>query len=463
MAHSQFRRSKALGGARPPSRLSDRRDRAPTDPLRTPRSGAVGLTRSSYRPTAAGSSCALTPNRLCRPAYDLSVPVASIPAGSIRDPLTQVLFREIFALCLQQHIDLVPVRVSSDDNVLADALSRRRFASIQQQFPRASSLLRFNRPVASSRLPASPPRPLSSSGTALSPAHVHDPSPSSPTTLIEWVAHHYRAGKTYNTLKRDLVVLKSWHIDLGLSSAAFDSERLERVVRGFKRIVGTPLPVAKLPITLPLLRRLVQALHSVCPSQHDRRMYRAAFCLAFACFLRSGELTWEAQGPNVLTIAAVSFAEDLSFATITLPASKTDPFRQGVTLTAPAVPLSTCAVSALRIICAGRRPHDPLFTLEGGEPFTRAAFVAILRRCLEACQVPLQSYSGHSFRRGAATWAASNGVDADTIRGLGRWRSDCFRRYVDKSAADRAATTKAALYSNSLAPLRLDTVAWRDI
>ncbi|SNX82999.1 uncharacterized protein MEPE_01705 [Melanopsichium pennsylvanicum] len=44
------------GGAWPPSQLSDCRDQAPTDPLRTPCSGAVGLTRSSYRPTAAGPS-----------------------------------------------------------------------------------------------------------------------------------------------------------------------------------------------------------------------------------------------------------------------------------------------------------------------------------------------------------------------------------------------------------------------
>ncbi|SNX85275.1 uncharacterized protein MEPE_03984 [Melanopsichium pennsylvanicum] len=43
-------------GCLAPSRLSDRRDWAPTDPLRTPCSGAVGLTRSSYRPTAAGPS-----------------------------------------------------------------------------------------------------------------------------------------------------------------------------------------------------------------------------------------------------------------------------------------------------------------------------------------------------------------------------------------------------------------------
>ncbi|SPC62850.1 uncharacterized protein UHOD_11824 [Ustilago sp. UG-2017b] len=52
--------------------------------------------------------------------------------GSIQDPQTQVLFRAIFALCLQQHIDLVPIRVSSTANVLTDALSRRRFIFIQQ-------------------------------------------------------------------------------------------------------------------------------------------------------------------------------------------------------------------------------------------------------------------------------------------------------------------------------------------
>ncbi|SPO28309.1 uncharacterized protein UTRI_04706 [Ustilago trichophora] len=290
-----------------------------------------------------------------------------------------------------------------------------------------------------------------------------NPFPASPTLLIKWVAHHHTAGKSYNTLTSGLSALKSIHVDLGLSTRAFADKQLERTVRGFKRLVGAPLPVAKLPITLPLLRQLVRALYTACPSRHDRRMFRAAFCLAFACFLRSGELTWEAEGPNVLTVASVSFAQDDSHVTVTLPASKMDPFRQGATLTAPAVNLSTCAVSALRVICHHREPRQPLFLLEGGQPFTRASFVAMLRRCLQACSIPPALYSGHSFRRGAATWAASNGVDADTIRGLGRWRSDCFRRYVDRSAADRAATTKAALYSNADAPLHLDVAAWRDV
>ncbi|SPO29085.1 uncharacterized protein UTRI_06034 [Ustilago trichophora] len=366
--------------------------------------------------------------------------------GSIRDPQTQVLFRKIFSLCLKRHIDLVPVR----------------------SFTRASGLsspaanLLWNGLAASTRARSSAVCSDFVSFAKTSHGEVN-PFPASPTLLIEWVAHHHTAGRSYNTLKSNLSALKSSHIDLGLSTAAFADARLERVVRGFKRLVGAPLPVAKLPITLPLLRKLLRALHTVCPLQHDRRMYRAAFCLAFACFLRAGELTWEAQGPNVLTVAAVAFAHDFSHATVTLPASKTDPFRQGATLTAPAVKLSTCAVLALRVICHDREPHKPLFTLEGRQPFTRSAFVSTLRRCLETCHVLPQSYSGHSFRRGAATWAASNGVDTDTIRGLGRWRSDCFRRYVDKSAADRAATTKAALYVNTSAPLRLDTVAWRDL
>ncbi|KAJ1044004.1 hypothetical protein NDA10_002917 [Ustilago hordei] len=55
--------------------------------------------------------------------------------GSIRDPMTQVLFREIFALCLQRHINLQVTSVRSAANTLADALSRRRFVLIQQEYP----------------------------------------------------------------------------------------------------------------------------------------------------------------------------------------------------------------------------------------------------------------------------------------------------------------------------------------
>nr|QBH67571.1 hypothetical protein UEMT_2037 [Ustilago esculenta] len=404
----------------------------------------------------------------------------SLRKGSIRDPATQTILRAIFTLCLQRHIDLVPLRVSSEENILADAFSRRRFHFIEQHYPTAFSLLKMHPPAsfkAATRLSA-PANFLLWNGLAIntrsrSRAICADfaeftasprPFPATEPQLIEWVANQHTKGKSYSTVRRDLAVLKSWHIDIGVPTSAFDSERLARVVRGFKRVAGDPLPTAKLPITLPLLRKLVRALPSICTSPHDRRMFRAAFCLAFACFLRAGELTWGAEElSGQLTVGSVSFATDRSHATITLPASKTDPFRRGAKLTAPAVRTSTCAVSALEVICAGRPTGAPLFTLEGGLPFSREVFMRTLRQCLRACDISPADYSGHSFRQGAATWAAANGVDDDTIRGLGRWKSDCFRRYIDKSASDRAATTARALYSHPHRALDLSTPAWRDI
>ncbi|SYW81381.1 uncharacterized protein UBRO2_04251 [Ustilago bromivora] len=104
-----------------------------------------------------------------------------------------------------------------------------------------------------------------------------------------------------------------------------------------------------------------------------------------------------------------------------------NPFGTGVTLTAPAVPLTTCVVKALK-----------------------------------ACGIPPEGYSGHSFQHGAATWAAANRTDSNMIQGLGHWRSDCFRRYVNTLAAECAATSASALYSNADQPLNLSQPAWHN-
>ena len=40
-------------------------------------------------------------------------------------------------------------------------------------------------------------------------------------------------------------------------------------------------------------------------------------------------------------------------------------------------------------------------------------------------------YTGHSFRRGAASSAAAAGYSDYEIQLLGRWRSDAYRLYID--------------------------------
>jgi hypothetical protein len=42
-----------------------------------------------------------------------------------------------------------------------------------------------------------------------------------------------------------------------------------------------------------------------------------------------------------------------------------------------------------------------------------------------------QSFAGHSLRRGGATSLALRGVPDHLIKVLGRWRSDCYQRYLE--------------------------------
>ena len=160
----------------------------------------------------------------------------------------------------------------------------------------------------------------------------------------------------------------------------------------------------------------------------------AAFCLAFAGFLRAGEFTYSARDWGdvefykwFLTRRSVRFHED--HIELTLPASKTDPFRQGVTLTIAATGDEACAVTALR-----RLFHDwpaslssPLFELGGS--FTRQRLTETLRETLTAVGID-GYYTGYSFRRGAATSAREAGLSEDEIQLLGRWKSDSYRLYI---------------------------------
>ena len=42
-------------------------------------------------------------------------------------------------------------------------------------------------------------------------------------------------------------------------------------------------------------------------------------------------------------------------------------------------------------------------------------------------------YSGHSFRRGGASFALECGVPVDLIQSQGDWRSNAYQSYIDPS------------------------------
>ena len=93
------------------------------------------------------------------------------------------------------------------------------------------------------------------------------------------------------TIKLYLTGLRSYCVDLGTANlSVFEDPRLQRILRGIKIFLAAREvePRERLPITRDLLLRLISRLD---PSTYEGATLRAAFCIAFAAFLRMGEFT----------------------------------------------------------------------------------------------------------------------------------------------------------------------------
>ena len=90
-----------------------------------------------------------------------------------------------------------------------------------------------------------------------------------------------------------------------------------------------------------------------------------------------------------------------------------------------------CPVSAL-LTYLERRGSTPgaLFQWDNRIPLSKTKFVDATRQALSAANLPAKDYAGHSFRLGAATTAATAGLEDSTIQTLGRWKSTSYQLYI---------------------------------
>ena len=91
-----------------------------------------------------------------------------------------------------------------------------------------------------------------------------------------------------------------------------------------------------------------------------------------------------------------------------------------------------------------RQPSGPLFVLQDGWPLSRSMLVEKVRQALRRAGIDASEYNGHSFRIGAATTAAAQGISVPLIKTLGRWRSEAFHTYI-KIPSDTLASVSATL------------------
>ena len=184
-----------------------------------------------------------------------------------------------------------------------------------------------------------------------------------------------------------------------------------------KRSQGEVDKRERLPITPPLLRK-IKSVWDGQVQDYDIVMLWAACCLAYFGFLRAGELTVPSDSAFDPSIhlswgnLAVDNPESPAIMSVTLKASKMNPFRKGVTLYIRWVSSDLCPVSAMLayLVLRGKKA-GPLFVFKDGRLLTRQRFVAAVRDPLRQVGIAANSYAGHSFRIGAATTAASRGLE----------------------------------------------------
>ena len=241
--------------------------------------------------------------------------------------------------------------------------------------------------------------------------------------------------------------IRALHIEQGFPDPLANCLCLQRVVRGIKRSQGSSSS-SRLPITDDLMLVIWRSLDLRLP---DHLMFWAACSLGYFGFLRASEFTV----PSLASFSpsthlgvqdiAVDSPSAPSCMPVKIKASKTDPFRKGAFIHIGLGRPPLCAVHSVMsyLTCRGDIP-GPLFLLQNGQPLSRSLLTDWLRLILASANIP-GNFSSHSFRIGAATVAARNGVPDHLIQALGRWSSSAYQLYIRTPSYSLAAlSTKLA-------------------
>ncbi|XP_071089365.1 uncharacterized protein [Haliotis cracherodii] len=273
--------------------------------------------------------------------------------------------------------------------------------------------------------------------------------------LQYFLAHCFGFLKlSHDTVKTYLAGIRFTYLQAGIRTLFDDVStgalnRIQTLLRGYKR-AHTPERRKRLPITYHVLRNIIKRLRDGVFGPFNDLVMECMCLAAFFGFLRCGELTCSANfdPSRNITMSDISFVHHKRTCVITLKVSKTDPFRLGVRIALFATDTMTCPYSALSKLYSIRTQcraayQDPLFVSRDYLPISRTVFLSWLDRVLTLTGYNSADYSGHSFRIGAATTAATVHIEDHLIKTMGRWTSDCYAKYIRTSDSTLGQAHKA--------------------
>ena len=180
----------------------------------------------------------------------------------------------------------------------------------------------------------------------------------------------------------------------------------------------------RLPITLPILMRLIASFiasfkHTT-KSAYQLHMLSAMCSSAFFAFLRIGEITINSSNHSNLIMLPqleqlLNSQGQVTALQLTISKYKHSDTGRPFVIYIYKEDLCCPVKTTLHFISTRGTACGPLFCWPDGAPIVKL--------------VPAL-YKSHTFRIGAATWAAAKGFTDTPIRQLGRWKSNAFLQYI---------------------------------
>ena len=213
-------------------------------------------------------------------------------------------------------------------------------------------------------------------------------------SVCRFVVHLAEGGLQHSSIKGYLSAVRRMQIVMGLGDPFVASwPLLECLLKGVKLRQAKKAesrPQNRLPIT-PAILRLLRSFWEADKCNRDNVMLWAACCTCFFGFLRSGEITvpsLKLYDPGYHLSGGDVRLDRVSQPTrvyVTIKASKTDPFRKGVTICLGRTDNDLCPVAAMSAYLVVRWKSEgasPFFQFSSGAPLTREMLVKRVREAL---------------------------------------------------------------------------------
>ena len=265
----------------------------------------------------------------------------------------------------------------------------------------------------------------------------YEPVPATTMVLCRYASFLARSLK-FSSIKQYLNIIRLLHLEWQLPNPMHNNYQLNCVLRGIRPSIGDS-PSRKLPVNPAMLAQILSKLDL--SSAGDSNIWAAGLLMFFAMLRRSNVLCSEKSFDPSKHLRR----RDLVFhewgILVHIRWTKTIQFKERtLDIPLPRMPKHPlCPVAAIFHAWSFSRgsPMDgPAFLVpvkDALKPLSSNTFINRIKEILKSCGVNSSLYSGHSFRRGGATWAYQVGVPVDTIRIIGDWKSNAYTSYINCS------------------------------